>query len=95
MLAGHDSKRPMLLKKSEGVFCAQHQNQIGVHQLRSRACERQISKLVEHDQVEPRQLCRQRPALADPALLFEAFHQLLEKIETPIARRFLSSAQTE
>src|SRR3546814_14334063 len=32
-------------------------------QLPSRACERQISKLVEHDQVEPRQLRRQGPAL--------------------------------
>src|SRR3546814_230123 len=29
-------------------------------QLPSRACERQISKLVEHDQVEPRQMRRQR-----------------------------------
>src|SRR3546814_16319123 len=38
-------------------------------QLPSRACERQISKLVEHDQVEPRQLRRQGPALADPGLL--------------------------
>lgn len=43
-------------------------------QLPSRACERQISKLVEHDQVEPRQLRRQGPALADPGLLFEACH---------------------
>lgn len=45
-------------------------------QLPSRACERQISKLVEHDQAEPRQLRRQGPALADPGLLFEACHQL-------------------
>src|SRR3546814_11070446 len=41
-------------------------------QLPSRACERQISKLVEHDQVEPRQLRRQGPALADPGLLFRS-----------------------
>src|SRR3546814_6299859 len=45
-------------------------------QLPSRACERQISKLVEHDQVEPRQLRRQGPALADPGLLFKACHQI-------------------
>src|SRR3546814_8440570 len=34
------------------------------------------SELVEHDQVEPRQLRRQGPAFADPGLLFEACHQL-------------------
>jgi hypothetical protein len=46
-------------------------------QLPSRACERQISKLVEHDQVEPRQLRRQGPAPSDPGLLFEACHQAM------------------
>ena len=45
-------------------------------QLPSRAGERQITELVEHDQVEPRQLRRQGPALADPGLLFEACHQI-------------------
>src|SRR3546814_3211423 len=50
-------------------------------QLPSRACERQISKLVEHDQVEPRQLRRQGPALADPGLLFEACHHRTEAID--------------
>src|SRR3546814_620120 len=44
-------------------------------QLPSRAGERQITELVEHDQVEPRQLRRQGPAFADPGLLFEACHQ--------------------
>src|SRR3546814_14370204 len=46
-------------------------------QLPSRTGERQITELVEHDQVEPRQLCRQGPALADPGLLFEACHHLV------------------
>src|SRR3546814_18458032 len=41
-------------------------------QLPSRACERQIYKLVEHAQIEPRQLRSQGPALADPGLLFKA-----------------------
>src|SRR3546814_6821512 len=45
-------------------------------QLPSRAGERQITELVEHDQVEPRQLRRQGPAFADPGLLFEACHQI-------------------
>src|SRR3546814_221027 len=45
-------------------------------QLPPRAGERQITELVEHDQVEPRQLRRQGPAFADPGLLFEACHQL-------------------
>jgi hypothetical protein len=44
-------------------------------QLPSRAGERQITELVENDQVEPRQLRRQGPAFADPGLLFEACHQ--------------------
>src|SRR3546814_27029 len=44
--------------------------------LPSRAGERQITELVEHDQVEPRQLRRQGPAFADPGLLFEACHQI-------------------
>ena len=35
---------------------------------------RQISQLIEHHQVEPRELFRQRPALADPGLLFETRH---------------------
>ena len=43
-------------------------------QLATRARERQISKLIEHHQVEPRELSRQGPALADPGLLFEACH---------------------
>ncbi|MBN8805711.1 MAG: DUF1993 family protein [Sphingopyxis terrae] len=34
-----------------------------------------MTELVEHDQVEPRQLRRQGPAFADPGLLFEACHQ--------------------
>lgn len=44
-------------------------------QLATRARERQISKLIEHRQAEPRELSRQCPALADPGLLFEACHQ--------------------
>src|SRR3546814_2117522 len=53
-------------------------------QLPSRACERQISKLVEHDQVAPRQLRRQGPALADTGLLFKACHQL-DGVDVPSA----------
>src|SRR5690606_28635606 len=51
-------------------------------QLPSRAGERQITELVEHDQVEPRQLRRQGPAFADPGLLFEACHH--PKISSPL-----------
>src|SRR3546814_12392149 len=47
-----------------------------LQQLPSRAGERQITELVEHDQVEPRQLRRQGPAFADPGLPFEACHQI-------------------
>ncbi len=47
-------------------------------QLATRARERQISELIEHHQVEPRELSRQGPALADPGLLFEACHQAWE-----------------
>src|SRR3546814_20457352 len=54
-------------------------------QLPSRACERQISKLVEHDQVEPRQLRRQGPALADPGLLFEACPHIAPRKELVVA----------
>lgn len=43
-------------------------------QLPSGPGERQITELVEHDQVEPRQLRRRGPAFPDPGLLFEACH---------------------
>ena len=52
-------------------------------QLPAGAGERQITELVEYDQVEPRQLRRQGPAFADPGLLFKACHQ-------PVARKLRS-----
>ena len=43
---------------------------------------KRITELVEHDQVEPRQLRRQGPAFADPGLLFEACHQASDRATT-------------
>ena len=38
-------------------------------------CERQVTELVEHDHVEPRELDSQGPGLADPGLFFEPVHR--------------------
>src|SRR3546814_3367076 len=51
-------------------------------QLPSRAGERQITELVEHDQVEPRQLRRQGPAFADPGLLFERSEEHTSELQS-------------
>ncbi|PZR80253.1 MAG: hypothetical protein DI537_39855 [Stutzerimonas stutzeri] len=59
-------------------------------ELAARARERQISKLIEHHQVEPRELPSQGPALADPGLLFEACHHtiLMMAVLEPRKRQF-------
>lgn len=70
---GHSPKAKVGRDDDAGAFI-QVADQVE-QQLPARARKRQISKLIEHYQVEPRELSRQGPALADPGLLFEACHQ--------------------